>query len=126
MKKVIETDLAPAAIGAYSQAIKAGSAAYISGQIGLDPTTMEVVSDSFNDQAMQVIDNLSVVANAAGGSLADIVKLTVYLTDLDDFGVLNELMTQRFEQPFPARAVVEVSALPKGVLVEMDAILSID
>ena len=126
MKTVIATDLAPVAIGAYSQAIKTGNIVYVSGQIALNPKTMEVVSDLFSDQVSQVLDNLSAVADAADAALSDIVKLTVYLTDINNFAILNEVMTQRFEQPFPARAVVEVSALPKGVLVEMDAILSID
>jgi len=123
MKKIIQTNKAPSAIGAYSQAVKAGDTVYISGQIALNPDTSEVESDRFLDQASQVFDNLSAIAEASGGSLSDIVKLTVFLIDLNDFSALNELMAERIPNPYPARAVVEVSALPKGVMVEMDAVL---
>ena len=122
-KTIIETPLAPSAIGAYSQAVKVDNTVYISGQIPLEPETMQVCAGDFKAQLSQVFDNLNAVATAAGGSLADIVKLQVYLTDLNDFSALNEVFDQRLAAPFPARAAVEVSALPKGVAVEMDAVL---
>ncbi|AJQ92950.1 RidA family protein [Gynuella sunshinyii] len=122
-KQVISTENAPAAIGTYSQAVKAGETVYMSGQIPLDPTTMEVVSEDFRAQATQVFKNLQAVAEAAGGSLTDLVKLNIFMTDLSNFAVLNEVMAEFVNQPYPARAAVEVSALPKGVQVEMDAVL---
>lgn len=121
-KSVIHTDNAPAAIGTYSQAIKAGNTVYLSGQIPLDPKSMELVQ-GFEAQTVQVFDNLKAVAEAAGGSLADIVKLNIYLTDLANFATVNEVMGRYFQQPYPARAAIGINALPKGSLVEMDAIL---
>ena len=120
-RSVIKTDRAPAAIGPYSQAIKAGSTVYLSGQIPLDPATMEVV-EGFEAQVCRVFDNLSAVAEAAGGKLQDIVKLNIFLTDLGNFATVNEIMERYFEKPYPARAAIGVAALPKGVPVEMDGI----
>ncbi|NND00703.1 MAG: RidA family protein [Gammaproteobacteria bacterium] len=128
-REIISTEAAPAAIGAYSQAVKVGrseSTVYISGQIPLDPVTMQVVSDNFADQAEQVFVNLAAVASAAGGALSDSVKLTVYLTDLGNFALLNEMMSKYFTEPYPARAAVQVSALPKQVQIEIDAVLCLD
>ena len=124
-KQLISTDKAPSAIGAYSQAIKVGDTVYISGQIPLNPQTMSVVDGGFEAQSRQVLANLSAVAQAAGGQLSDAVKFTVYVTDLDDFATLNDVMAEVLPEPFPARAVVQVSALPKEVSIEIDAILSI-
>lgn len=121
-KQVITSEQAPAAIGPYSQAIKVGNTVYLSGQIPLDPGTMEVV-EGFEAQVCQVFDNLQAVAEAAGGTLQDIVKLNIYLTDLNNFTAVNEIMARYFKQPYPARAAVGVAALPKGVPVEMDGIL---
>ncbi len=122
-KTVIHTDRAPAAIGTYSQAVRAGDTVYLSGQIPLDPATMEVVSEDFERQTRQVFDNLQAVAEAAGGSLQSVVKLNIFLTDLSNFATLNDIMATYFQKPYPARAAVEVSALPKGVSVEMDAVM---
>jgi len=122
-KKPIHSTAAPAALGPYSQAIRAGDTVYLSGQIPLDPATGEVVEGDFTALVNRVFDNLSAVAEAAGGSLDDVVKLNIFLTDLGKFGVVNELMAERFSEPYPARATVEVSALPKGVPVEMDAVM---
>jgi reactive intermediate/imine deaminase len=122
-KKPIHSDNAPAAIGTYSQAIQAGDLVFISGQIPLVPTTMEVVDGDFEARARQVFENLQAVAEAAGGSLNDVVKLTIFLTDLGNFATVNSVMESFFEQPFPARAAVGVASLPKGVDVEADAIL---
>lgn len=122
-KKIISTDLAPAAIGPYSQAVKAGDTVYISGQIPLNPVTMEVVEGGFSAQATRVLMNLQAIAKESGGGLADIVKLNVSVTDLSNFATLNDIMSDFFSKPYPARAAVEVSALPKGVLVEIEAIL---
>jgi reactive intermediate/imine deaminase len=124
-KKPIHSDNAPAAIGTYSQAIQAGNLVFLSGQIPLVPATMEVVDGDFEARARQVFENLQAVAEAAGGSLNDIVKLTIFLTDLGNFATVNTVMESFFEQPFPARAAVEVAALPKGVDVEADAILAL-
>ena len=124
-KIIIETDSAPQAIGTYSQAIKVGDTVYLSGQIPLIPKTMETVKGDISAQIKQVFDNLSAVAEAAGGNFFDIVKLNVFLTDLSDFPIVNEIMGEYFEQPYPARAAVGVAALPKGVSVEMDAIMVI-
>jgi len=126
MKTVIATDKAPAAIGTYSQAVKAGNTIYISGQIPLHPETMEVVSEDIEMQIEQMFKNLAAVAEAAGASLNDAVKVTIFLTDLSSFGKVNEIMAKYFEQPYPARAAVQVSALPKGVKVEADAILVVN
>jgi reactive intermediate/imine deaminase len=122
-KSVISTQNAPGAIGPYSQAVRAGNTVYISGQIPLDPATMEVVADSFEAAANQVFRNLEAVAVAAGGSLADAVKLNISMTDLGNFAAVNEIMMQYFSEPYPARAAVGVAALPKGVPVEIEAIL---
>jgi len=122
-KDIISTDKAPQAIGTYSQAVKHKDLVFISGQIPLDPASMEVVEGGIEAQIRRVFDNLSAVCTAAGGTLDDIVKLGVFLTDMSDFPQVNSIMGQYFSAPYPARAAVEVSALPKGVNVEMDAIL---
>ena len=124
-KNIVNTQNAPAAIGAYSQAVSVGRTVYVSGQIPLEPNTMDIVEGGFVDQAAQVFKNLNAVAQAAGGSLSDAVKLTVYVTNLDNFSELNSVMAQYCKEPYPARAAVEVSALPKGALVEIDAILEL-
>lgn len=124
-KAVINTDKAPAAIGPYSQAIKAGNTVYLSGQIPLNPETMEMVSEDFETQARQVFTNLQAVCEEAAGSLGDIVKLNLYLVDLDNFAIVNKVMEEFFSQPFPARAAVGVKALPKGSQVEADAVMVI-
>lgn len=123
-REVIATEFAPAAIGAYSQAVRAGAFVFLSGQIPLDPSTMQLVSDEPAAQIDQVFTNLAAVATAAGCTLRDTVKLTIYLTDLGHFALVNELMAQHFSPPYPARAAVGVAALPRGALVEMDAILA--
>jgi reactive intermediate/imine deaminase len=122
----IETDAAPAAIGPYSQAVRIGSVTYLSGQIPLDPATGNVVTGGFPEQARRVFDNLAAVTAAAGGSLADIVKLTVYLVDLGRFAELNDIMIGYFDTPYPARAAIGVAALPRQVEIEIDAIMVID
>jgi reactive intermediate/imine deaminase len=122
----ISTERAPAAIGTYSQAVRVGDTVYLSGQIGLDPRTMELVGLDPASQIRQVLENLAAVAAAAGGSLANAVRLGVYLTDLEDFASVNELMAQYFSEPYPARAAVGVAALPRNALVEMDAVLVVD
>ncbi|RDH42113.1 RidA family protein [Zooshikella ganghwensis] len=125
-KQVITTEKAPAAIGTYSQAIKVGTTVYLSGQIPLDPTTMEVVSnDDFAAQATQVFENLQAVTEAAGGSLNDIVKLNIFMTDLSNFATVNEIMAKYFQAPYPARAAIGVAELPKGMMVEMDGIMEL-
>lgn len=124
-KTVIHSNNAPAAIGPYSQAIKAGNTVYMSGQIPLDPKTMELV-EGFEAQTVQVFENLKAVAEAAGGSLKDIVKLNIFLTDLGNFSVVNEVMSRYFEQPYPARAAIGIAALPKAAQVEMDAVMVLD
>jgi reactive intermediate/imine deaminase len=124
-REIIKTDKAPQAIGTYSQAIKIGSTVYLSGQIPLDPNSMELVDSDMHSQIARVFDNLSAVAEAAGGALQDIVKLNVFLTDLSHFPLVNELMAQYFQEPYPARAAIGVAALPKGANVEMDAVLEI-
>ena len=124
-KQAIHSDNAPAAIGTYSQAIRAGDLVFLSGQIPLDPTTMEFVDGDFEARARQVFDNLKAVAEAAGGDLNQVVKLTVFLTDLSNFATVNGVMEDYFEQPFPARAAVGVASLPKGADVEADAILAL-
>lgn len=121
-RSIISTPKAPAAIGTYSQAVKVGSTVYCSGQIGLDPATMQM-AEGFEAQTVRVFENLKAVAEAAGGSLADAVKLTIYLTDLANFAKVNEVMARYFAEPFPARAAVGVKELPKGGVVEADAIL---
>ena len=124
-RNIIQTESAPATIGTYSQGVKVtqGSMTFISGQIPLVPETMTMVSDSFVEQTHQVFKNLASVADASGGSLSDCVKLTIYLTDLNEFANLNTVMAEYFSEPYPARAAVEVSALPKGAQVEVDAIM---
>ena len=122
-KTVIHTDQAPAAIGAYSQAIRTGNTVYLSGQIPLVPETMQLVSENFEEQAHQVFKNLRTVCEAAGGSLNDIVKLNAYLTDLSHFATFNAVMEQYFATPYPARAAVGVASLPRGALVEAEAVL---
>ena len=124
-KKIIKTENSPQAIGAYSQAVMVNNTVYVSGQIPLVPKTMQVVEGGFAEQAEQVFLNLKAVAEAANSRLADAVKLTVYLTDLDDFAELNQIMAKHFSEPFPARAAVQVAALPKGVSIEIDAILCV-
>ena len=121
----VHSNTAPQAIGPYSQAIKAGSIVFLSGQIPLNPETMELVSDDVAAQIHQVFKNLIAVAEAAGGGLANTVKLTIYLTDLGDFAVVNEIMAGYFNEPYPARATIQVSALPKGSAVEIDAVLAL-
>jgi reactive intermediate/imine deaminase len=122
-RRSVTTDQAPGAIGTYSQAVEADGTVYLSGQIPLDPTTMELTSGGIEAQIRRVFDNLAAVAAAAGASLDDAVKLTVYLTDLADFATVNEVMSQYFDAPYPARAAVQVAALPKGARLEVDAIL---
>ncbi|MBV6412061.1 MAG: RidA family protein [Burkholderiales bacterium] len=122
MKKIIATADAPAAIGPYSQAVRSGNTVYLSGQIGLDPATMQM-AEGIDAQIVRVFDNLKAVAAAAGGSLADAVKVNIYLTDLANFAKVNDAMASHFSQPYPARATVQVAALPRGALVEVDAVL---
>ena len=122
-KAVINTEKAPAAIGPYSQAVKAGNTVYLSGQIPLNPETMEIVSDDFEAQARQVFTNLQAVCEEAAGSLGDIVKLNLYLVDLDNFAIVNKVMEEFFTKPFPARAAVGVKARPKGSQVEAEAVM---
>ena len=124
-KTIIQTDNAPQAIGTYSQAVKVDNTVYISGQIPLDPASMEVVGGGIEAEITRVFDNLAAVAGASGGSLADVVKLNIFLTDLGNFPTVNEIMATYFQQPYPARAAIGVAALPKGVGVEMDAVLVI-
>lgn len=124
-KEAIHSDHAPAAIGTYSQAIRSGDLVFLSGQIPLDPATMDVVDGDFEARARQVFRNLSAVAEAAGGDLNHIVKLTIFLTDLGNFATVNSVMEEFFAQPFPARAAIGVASLPKGVDVEADAILAL-
>lgn len=121
-RQIIHTDNAPAAVGTYSQAVKVGETVYISGQIGLDPKTM-VLAEGFEAQAERVMDNIAAICVAAGGSLADVVKFNVSLTDLANFNALNEVFVKRLTTPYPARAAVQVAALPKGAVVEIEAIL---
>jgi reactive intermediate/imine deaminase len=124
VKQAIYTAAAPQAIGTYSQAIRSGDTVYLSGQIGLDPATMQLV-DGIDAQIHRVFDNLQAVADEAGGRLDQAVKLTVYLTDLAHFARVNEIMSKYFKQPYPARAAIGVAALPRGALVEVDAILNL-
>jgi reactive intermediate/imine deaminase len=121
-KTIISTPRAPAAIGTYAQAVRVGDTVYLSGQIGLDPATMQLV-DGIDAQILRVFDNLRAVVEAAGGSLADVVKLNVYLTDLDHFAKVNAAMATYFAAPFPARAAVGVAALPRGALIEADGVV---
>ena len=124
-KKIIHTDAAPKAIGTYSQAVRCGNTVYLSGQIGLDPAAMELVA-GIGPQIHRVFENLRAVATAAGGGMGDIVKLTVYLTDLNNFARLNEIMGTYFTEPYPARAALGVASLPRGALVEIDAVMHLE
>ena len=124
-RDIIHTDNAPAAVGTYSQAVKVDKTVYISGQIGLDPNTM-TLADGFVNQANQVMSNIDAICQAAGGSLANVVKFNVSLTDLADFTALNEIFAARLTAPYPSRAAVQVAALPKGAVVEIEAILVLD
>ena len=121
-KQIIKTDQAPAAIGTYSQAVKAGNTVYLSGQIGLDPISMQLV-EGIENQIHRVFQNLQAVALAAGGSLSDVVKLNVFLTDLSHFAKVNEIMAQYFKEPYPARAAIGVASLPRAAEVEADAVM---
>tara|TARA_R110000868_G_scaffold144454_2_gene363663 strand:- start:111 stop:500 length:390 start_codon:yes stop_codon:yes gene_type:complete len=125
-KSVIHTDKAPQAIGTYSQAIKSGTTVYLSGQIPLVPETMQVISEDFAEQAHQVFKNVQAVCEAVeDGSLNHLVKVNIFLTDLSNFAVVNEIMSQYFKQPYPARAAVQISALPKGVKIEVDGVMEL-
>lgn len=124
-REIIQTDQAPQAIGTYSQAVKTGSTVYLSGQIPLVPESMELVAGDMEAQIRRVFDNLAAVARAAGGSLQDVAKLNIFLTDLSHFALVNEVMADYFQQPYPARAAIGVASLPKGAAVEMDAILEL-
>ena len=126
MKKIISTNKAPAAIGPYSQAIQWGDVVFISGQVAFIPSTGELNNNTFESEVNQVIDNLDAICKEAGGSLDNILKLSIFLTDLSNFDAVNNLMKKRFSEPFPARSTIEVSRLPKDVNIEMDAILSIE
>jgi reactive intermediate/imine deaminase len=125
MKTIINTENAPSAIGTYSQAVKVNNTVYLSGQIPLVPETMEIVSDDFAEQAHQVFKNLSAVCEAADGSLNDMVKVNIFLMDLGQFATVNEVMSQYFQQPYPARAAVQVSRLPKDVAIEIDGVMEL-
>ena len=125
-KSIIQTDAAPQAIGTYSQAVRVDNTVYLSGQIPLDPATMEIVDGGIEAEIRQVFDNLKALTEAAGGGLADIVKLNIFLVDLGNFPTVNEIMAQYFAEPYPARAAIGIAALPKGVGVEMDAIMVLD
>lgn len=124
-RSIISTNNAPQAIGTYSQAVKVGSTVYLSGQIPLVPETMELISDDIAEQIQQVFKNLTAVAEAAGGSLADVAKLNIFMTDLAHFPTVNEIMAQHFSEPYPARAAIGVAGLPKGSQVEMDAVMEL-
>lgn len=123
IREVISTDKAPQAIGTYSQAVKVGNTVYLSGQIPLVPETMEMVAGDMEANIVRVFENLQAVAEAAGGSLADVAKLNIFLTDLNNFALVNEVMARYFQQPYPARAAIGVASLPKNAAVEMDAIM---
>ena len=125
MREIIRTERAPQAIGTYSQAVKVGDTVYLSGQIPLVPETMELVEGDFADQTRQVFRNLVAVCEAAGGSIQDVAKLNIYLTDLTYFPVVNEVMAEFIDQPYPARAAVGVAALPKGAMVEVEGVLTL-
>lgn len=125
-KEIISTDKAPAAIGTYSQAVKVGNTVYMSGQIPLVPETMEMVEGDMAANIRRVFDNLTAVAEAAGGSLADVAKLNIFLIDLGNFALVNEIMAEYFQQPYPARAAIGVASLPKDAQVEMDAVLELN
>jgi reactive intermediate/imine deaminase len=124
-KSVIHTDQAPQAIGTYSQAIKCGTTVYLSGQIPLVPETMNMVSEDFAEQAHQVFKNITAVCEAAGGTTADLAKVNIFLTDLGKFAIVNEVMSHYIKQPYPARAAVQVSALPRGAQIEIDGVMEL-
>lgn len=124
-KQIISTNNAPSAIGAYSQAVRTGNTVYVSGQIPLDPETMEVVEGGFEAEARQVFENLKAITEAAGGGMDDIVRATIYMLDLANFAKVNVIMGEYFEQPYPARAAVGVAQLPRNVAIEMDAIMDL-
>lgn len=124
-KVIIRTSDAPAAIGTYSQAVKIGTTVYLSGQIPLVPVTMQMVSEDFAEQTHQVFKNLAAVCDAAGGSLNDMVKVNIFLTDLSQFATVNEIMSQYYAEPYPARAAVQVSALPRGAQIEIDGVMEV-
>ena len=124
-KVIIRTSDAPAAIGTYSQAVKIGTTVYLSGQIPLVPATMQMVSDNFAEQTHQVFKNLAAVCDAAGGSINDMVKVNIFLTDLSKFATVNEIMAQYYSQPYPARAAVQVSALPRAAQIEIDGVMEL-
>ena len=125
-REMIKTDQAPAAIGTYSQAVKVGNTVYLAGQIPLEPATLQLVEGGMEAQIRRVFDNLAAVAHASGGSLADVVKLNVFLTDLGHFALVNQIMAEYFQEPYPARAAIGVAALPRGAQVEMDAVLVLE
>lgn len=125
MKSIVKTDQAPSAIGTYSQAVKVGNTVYLSGQIPLIPETMAVVEGGFAEQAQQVFKNLQAVCQAAGGEINNMVKVNVFMTDLSNFATVNEIMSQYFSEPYPARAAIEVSRLPKDVAIEIDGIMEL-
>ena len=124
-REIIHTENAPAAIGTYSQAVRYGNLVFLSGQIPLDPESMELVGGDFENQVRRVFDNLSAVCEASGGALKDIIKLTVFLTDMNNFPSVNSVMGEYFSEPYPARAAVGVASLPKGAVVEMEAVLGL-
>lgn len=124
-KSIIQTDNAPAAIGTYSQAVKAGTTVYLSGQIPLVPETMQLVSDDFAEQATQVFENIKAVCEAAGGTTNDLVKVNIYLLDLGNFATVNEIMAKYFNKPYPARAAIGIKALPKDALIEIDGVMEL-
>ena len=124
-KVIIRTDAAPAAIGTYSQAVKIGTTVYLSGQIPLVPATMQMVSEDFSEQTHQVFKNLSAVCEAAGGTLNNMVKVNIFLTDLSQFATVNQIMSQYYQEPYPARAAVQVSALPRGAQIEIDGVMEV-
>jgi reactive intermediate/imine deaminase len=126
MKQAIHTDNAPKAIGPYSQAVRVGSTVYLSGQIPFEPASMELVSGDIQAEARRVFENLRAVCEAAGGSLGQVVRVGIYLTDLGDFGAVNEVMAEHFSAPYPARSTIGVASLPRGVRIEIDAVMVID
>jgi len=125
MKSIVKTEQAPSAIGTYSQAVKVGNTVYLSGQIPLNPETMTVVAGGFAEQAQQVFKNLQAVCQAAGGEINDMVKVNIFMTDLSNFTTVNEVMSQYFSEPYPARVAIEVSKLPKDVAIEIDGIMEL-
>jgi reactive intermediate/imine deaminase len=124
-KSIIQTDNAPAAIGTYSQAVKAGTTVYLSGQIPLVPATMELISQDFAEQATQVFENIKAVCEAAGGTTNDLVKVNIYLLDLGHFATVNEIMSKYFAKPYPARAAIGIKELPKGAQIEIDGVMEL-